>query len=98
MPMLRLLGTGVAAGGFAALYDTDADCLVAQGISTRDGSAVLVPIELLDKLESGMSAAAETTNTPGVALIAGTPVDEETRDKLLLEDDETAVSIPKGSR
>ncbi|MEV0773848.1 hypothetical protein [Nocardia salmonicida] len=98
MPMLRLLGTGAAAGGFAALYDTDNDSLIAQGISVRDGAAVLVPTELLDKVEPGMTLLSETTTTAGVALIAGTPVDEQTRDKLLLEADETAVEVPRTGR
>lgn len=95
MPMLRLLGTGTAAGGFAALYDTDTDLLVAQGTSTRDGFAVLVPVELLESVEPGTTLLAETTTTTGVALIAGTPVDEQTREKLLLEPNETAVTVPK---
>lgn len=96
--MLRLLGTGAAAGGFAALYDTDADLLVVQGASTRDGNAVLVPTALLDSVEPGTMLLAEATTTTGVALIAGTPVDEQTREKLLLEPNETAVAVPKTGR
>ncbi|MEV0769587.1 hypothetical protein [Nocardia salmonicida] len=95
MPMLRLLGTGIAAGGLAALYITDHDSLIAQGISARDGTAVLMPVELLDKVEPGMFLPAETTTTDGIALITGIPVDQQTRDKLLLEDDETAVEVPQ---
>ncbi|MFE3322830.1 hypothetical protein [Nocardia sp. NPDC059195] len=98
MPMLRLLGTGTAAGGFAALYDTDADLLVVQGASTRDGTAVLVPTELLDSVEPGTTLLAETTTAAGVALVAGTPVDDETREKLLLEPNETAVEVPKNGQ
>ncbi len=98
MTTLRLLGTGAAAGGFAALYDTDRDSLIAQGISARDGAAVLVPTELLGKVGTEMTSLAEATTTEGVVLIAGTPVDEQTRDKLLLDDDETAVEVPKPTR
>lgn len=98
MTTLRLLGTGAAAGGFAALYDTDHDSLIAQGISALDGAAVLVPVELLSKLDPEGTVFAEATTTEGVALIAGTPVDEQTRDKLLLEHDETAVEVPKSHR
>ncbi|MFI1241444.1 hypothetical protein [Nocardia salmonicida] len=98
MPMLRLLGTGAAAGGFAALYETDNDTFIAQGLAARDGAAVLVPTALLDKVEPGMPLLAETTTTEGVVLIAGTPVDEQTRDKLLLEPDETAVEVPRTGR
>ncbi|MGF0320957.1 hypothetical protein [Nocardia fluminea] len=94
MPILRLLGTGLAAGGLAALYVTDHDSLIAQGISACDGTAVLIPVELLDNVEPGMFLPAETT-TEGIALITGTPVDQQTRGKLLLEDDETAVEVPQ---
>ena len=95
MPMLRLLGVGSIGGGCPALYDTDTDALVVQGRSTRDGAAVLVPRNLLGWAEPGMILVSETTEDPDTVLISGDPVDEETREKLLLDDDETAVLVPR---
>lgn len=98
MPMLRLLGCGSTEHGCPALYDTDADVLIVQGRTARDGAAVLVPATVSDWAEPGMSVPVEKTQTPGVVLVTGDPVDEQTLDKLLLEEDETAVSIPKHPR
>ncbi|MFF0546875.1 hypothetical protein ACFYTF_28965 [Nocardia thailandica] len=93
--MLRLLGVGSIGGGCPALYDTDTDALVVQGRSTRDGTAVLVPRGLLDWAEPGMTLVGEPTEDTDTVLIAGAPVDEGTREKLMLDDDETAVLVPR---
>lgn len=98
MPMLRLLGCGSTEHGCPALYDTDADVLIVQGRTARGGTAVLVPATIGDWAEPGMTVPVEATETPGVVLVTGDPVDEQTLAKLLLEEDEAAVSIPKHSR
>ncbi|MFG2447579.1 hypothetical protein ACGFQG_32335 [Nocardia fluminea] len=98
MPMLRLLGCASTEFGCPALYDTDTDVLIVQGTRARDGAAVLVPDTIGTWAEPGMVVPTHATDTAGVVLVAGDPVDEETLAKLLLEDDEAAVSIPKFSR
>ncbi|TCJ88118.1 hypothetical protein [Nocardia alba] len=95
MPMLRLLGCGSEDSGFPALYDTDGDHLIVQGIASIDGSAVYVPRALLSWAESGMQLNAEDTETHGTVLIAGDPVDEQTLGKLLLDVGEGAVVVAK---
>ncbi|MEV2218525.1 hypothetical protein AB0E01_01435 [Nocardia vinacea] len=37
----------------------------------------------------------ETTETPGLLLVAGTPVPDSIRAKLTLDPDETAVEVPR---
>lgn len=95
MPMLRLLGCGSENGGCPALYDTDGDQLIVQGIKAIEGSAVYVPRALLSWVEPGMQLRAEDTETHGTVLIAGDPVDEDTLAKLMLDTGEGAVAVAK---
>ncbi|WP_330251789.1 hypothetical protein OG874_37605 [Nocardia sp. NBC_00565] len=92
---LRLLGSGSKDGGCPALYALGPDALIVQGLHTRDGHAVLVPHALLDWAEPGAALRVETTETPGLLLVAGTPVPDSIRAKLTLDPDETAVEVPR---
>jgi hypothetical protein len=93
MIALRLLGSGSKDGGCPALYATDADTLVVQGLTARDGGAVLVPHALLDWAEPGTALTVETTTEPGMVLVAGQPVAPDVRGRLTLAVDETAVEV-----
>ncbi|MFI1240834.1 hypothetical protein [Nocardia salmonicida] len=94
MPLLRLLGVSSLGTGCPALYETDIDALVVHGRSARDGTAVLVPWTLLSWAEPGTVLTIEQTEDTDTVLIAGDPVDEETREALLMGDDEAAVLVP----
>ncbi|GAA5045475.1 hypothetical protein [Nocardia callitridis] len=99
MTELRLLGSGSKDGGCPALYATDTDTLIYQGIATRDGHAVLMPhSQLLEWAEAGSTITVETTETPELVLVAGSPVTDEVRSKLILDPDETAVEVPRCGR
>ncbi|MGF6888558.1 hypothetical protein ABIA39_007921 [Nocardia sp. GAS34] len=93
-PTLRLLGSGSKDGGCPALYALDEDQLVVQDIAARAGTTVLVPHALLDWAEPSTTLTVETTDTPGLVLVAGTPVTDAIRARLTL-DDETAVEVPR---
>lgn len=77
------------------MYALDEDQLVVQGIAARGGTAVLVPHALLDWAEPETTLSVETTDTPGLLLVAGTPVTDAVRSRLTLDDDETAVEVPR---
>lgn len=94
-PTLRLLGSGSKDGGCPALYALDEDRVVVQGVAARDGCAVLVPHALLDWAEPETTLTVETTSTPGLLLVAGTPVTDTVRARLTLAGDETAVQVPR---
>lgn len=91
---LRLLGSGSKDGGCPALYATDDDSIIVQGLRARDGAAVLIPhAQLLAWAEPGTTVTVETTTTPELVLVAGTPVTDEVRTQLTLDADETAVEV-----
>ncbi|WP_280318200.1 hypothetical protein [Nocardia wallacei] len=93
---LRLLGSGSKDGGCPALYAADdINALIVQGVAARNGGAVLVPHALLDWAEPGSRLTVETTHTPGMVLVAGTPVTTDVKARLTLDSDETAVEVPK---
>ncbi|MEU7631854.1 hypothetical protein AB0C34_17970 [Nocardia sp. NPDC049220] len=94
MTKLRLLGSGSKDGGCPALYEADAGTLIVQGIAVGDG-AVLVPHGLLDWAEPGTALTVETTEDPGMLLVAGDRVTPEIRIQLTLASDETAVVVPR---
>lgn len=94
MTTLRLLGSGSENGGCPALYATDTGGHIVQGDSIRNGSAVLVPHELLNWAEPGVQLTVETTATPGIVAITGDPVTDEIRQQLTLDPTETAVEVP----
>ncbi|MFF0495687.1 hypothetical protein ACFYU5_04710 [Nocardia aobensis] len=99
MTVLRLLGSGSKDGGCPALYATDGDTLIVQGLTTRGGNAVLIPhSQLLEWAEPGSTITMETTETPELVLVAGTPVTDEVRSRLILDPDETAVEVPRCGR
>jgi hypothetical protein len=93
-----LLGSGSENGNCPALYATDSNGLIAQGDSVRNGTAVLVPYELLNWAEPGTRLMVETTDAPGVVLIVGEPVTDEVRKQLTLDPNETAVEVPACER
>ncbi|MET7752295.1 MULTISPECIES: hypothetical protein [Actinomycetes] len=96
MTELRLLGCGSKDGGCPALYATDNDTLIVQGLTTRAGNAVLIPHhQLLDWAEPGSTITMETTDNPELVLVAGTPVTDDVRSRLILDPDETAVEVPR---
>ncbi|WP_429427294.1 hypothetical protein [Nocardia sp. GAS34] len=76
------------------MYALDEDQLVVQDIAARAGTTVLVPHALLDWAEPSTTLTVETTDTPGLVLVAGTPVTDAIRARLTL-DDETAVEVPR---
>lgn len=99
MTVLRLLGSGSKDGGCPALYATDTGTLIFQGVATRDGRAVLMPhVQLLEWAEPGCTLTVEITDSPDLVLVAGTPVTDEVRSRLILDPDETAVEVPRCGR
>lgn len=99
MTVLRLLGSGSKDGGCPALYATDGDTLIVQGLTTRGGNAVLIPhSQLLEWAEPGSTITMETTEIPELVLVAGIPVTDEVRSRLILDPDETAVEVPRCGR
>ena len=95
MTTLRLLGSESGNKTCPCLYEADQDILVVQGRGERGSDTVDVPHMLLDWAEPGMRIAVGATEVPGRVLVKGTPASEEIMKQLFLDDDETAVEVPR---
>ncbi|WP_312884528.1 hypothetical protein [Nocardia barduliensis] len=101
MMRLRFLGKGGSdKTGCPALYATDRGSYLVQGWRTDQSGILEIPHLLTGFAEPGTFIGATMTDTGrGTFRLVGRPItDRETLDQLALEDDETAIEVPKGER
>ncbi|MGK8522029.1 hypothetical protein ACRS6B_10975 [Nocardia asteroides] len=98
---LRFLGKGGSdKTGCPALYATDRGSYLVQGWRTGQSGTLEIPHLLTGFAEPGTFIGATMTDTGrGTFRLVGRPVtDRETLAQLTLEDDETAIEVPKRER
>lgn len=98
---LRFLGrSGSPSGGCPALYETDPDAFVIVGWMTGTAATVEIPHGLLGFAEQDRFVGVPLTDTGrGTFTLRGEPVtDQKTIMALKLEENETAIVVPRCKR
>ncbi|WP_327139248.1 hypothetical protein [Nocardia sp. NBC_01327] len=98
---LRFLGrSGSPSGGCPALYETDPDSFLIVGWLTDSGATVEIPHVLLGFAEHDLFIGVPLTDTGrGTFTVSGRQVtDVETLAVLKLEENETAIVVPRRKR
>lgn len=98
---IRFLGKGGSdKAGCPSLYATDQDSYLVQGWETATPGTVEIPHLLTGFAEPSTFIGATMIDTGrGTFRLTGSPItDRETLDKLVLEDNETAIEVPRAER